>query len=270
MKPEDLLSPEERLKVENELLRLKLELEHGMKQADTSGLNAELENSWLNNIYNFEQEFKNANRIRVYDTIGRPAFRKLVEMPAQEVSGALNEILSVMEEKGVVLDRMCPYEDAVIYKFITEELFECEMDDLSKSGMITHFTYEEFYPNHSYDLHRYSEEFIETLLSKKWNPEFDTFLLSTTVTHGGNKFNNKDISSVLMAFQDGRTFRLDKFEIEHVSFDVEKREAKVQASLAYLVRSHNRTQLYQGHCTLDFSYDFDHWYINGFMLPGFC
>ena len=132
MKPEDKLSSEDQLKIENELLRLKLELEHGMTHLETSTLNTELENSWLNNIYNFEQQFNNAKRIKVYGAIGRPAFRNFATLSTQEVSAALKEILSVMEENGVELDRACAYEDAVIYKFITEELFECEMDDFSK------------------------------------------------------------------------------------------------------------------------------------------
>jgi len=97
MEPEDQLNPEEQLKAENALLKLKLELEHGMKQSDTSSLSAELENSWLTNIYNFEQQFKTAKRVKVYDAIGRPVFRRLEELSSAEVSEALKQILSVME-----------------------------------------------------------------------------------------------------------------------------------------------------------------------------
>ncbi len=43
MEPEDQLNPEEQLKAENALLKLKLELEHDMKQADTSSLSTEVE-----------------------------------------------------------------------------------------------------------------------------------------------------------------------------------------------------------------------------------
>ena len=44
MQPEDQLNPDEQGKAENEILKLKLELEHGMKQSDTFALSAEIEN----------------------------------------------------------------------------------------------------------------------------------------------------------------------------------------------------------------------------------
>ena len=58
MQPEDQLNPDEQVKAENEILKLKLELEYGMNQSDTSALSAETENQWLNYIYNFEQQSK--------------------------------------------------------------------------------------------------------------------------------------------------------------------------------------------------------------------
>jgi hypothetical protein len=269
MKPEHLLSTEDQLKAENELLKLKLELEHGMKQDDTSTLSAEWENLWLNNIYNFEQQFKNARRVKVYDAIGSPAFRKLATLSADEVSVALKEILSAMEENGVVLDCICTYEDAVIYKFITEELFEVELDDISSDCMITHFTYEEFYPNHDYDLRRYSEEFIKNLLSKKWNPEFDTYLLSDNVSCNGRAYNIEDISAVILAFQEGRTFQLDTFEIEQASFDLDRAEGQVKLLLAYHAHTQDGNHFHHGHCILNFNYHIGCWNIRGIKLPGF-
>jgi len=43
------------------------------------------------------------------------------------------------------------YAPSVIYKFITEELFDHEMDDIMLPGFVHHFIYEEFHPNHEYD-----------------------------------------------------------------------------------------------------------------------
>jgi len=269
MEPENLLNPEEQLKAENALLKLKLELEHGMKQADTSSLSAEVENSWLNNIYNFEQQYKNAKRIKVYDAIGRPAFKKLAELSGEAVSDALKGILSVMEKKGVELGFCCPYDDALIYKFITEELFDHEMDDMSVAGMITHFIYEEFHPNHDYDLRRYAKEFLENLLSRKWNQEFDGSSLNKKVLYKGKEYDNEEIAIIILGFQEDRTFQLEDVKIEQVSFDVEKGEGKVQAHLAYRAYSQGKNQHHQGDSVINFKHDFGYWYIQGFQLPGF-
>lgn len=269
MEPENQLTPEEQIKAENALLKIKLELEHGMDQAETSSLSAEAENGWLNNIYNFEQQYGNAKRIKVYDAIGRPPFKKSTELSADEVSDALKGILSVMKNNALDLDFCCPYDDALIYTFITEELFEHEIDDMSVAGMITHFSYEEFHPNHDYDLRRYSNEFLENLLTRKWNPEFDCSSLSQKVSYKEKEYNNEEIGVIILSFQEERTFQLDNFEIEQVSFDVEKGEGKVRAHVAYIAYAGRESQLHQGDAVVNFKYDFGYWVIQGFQLPGF-
>ncbi|MBK6536623.1 MAG: hypothetical protein IPG09_02205 [Ignavibacteria bacterium] len=45
-----------------------------------------------------------------------------------------------MEENGIVLDTLCDYEDEVIYKFITEELFREETNNIRIEGMRHCFT----------------------------------------------------------------------------------------------------------------------------------
>lgn len=251
MKPEKPSDPDE-VKFENELLRLKLKLEHGMEMSDTSGLSAQTENQWLNNVYNFEQQFKSAKKATVYEVIGRPAFKKLEELSVKEVTVALRQLLSCMEEKGVALDCSCQYEDALIYKFITEELFNFEMDDISVEGMTHHFIYEEFHPNHDYDLRRHAKEFIENLLTRKWNPEFDVYTLNNTVSYKGIEYDHQGISAIILAFQKDRNFQLEKIEIGQVSFDVEKGEGNVQAYLAYHAYSPQGNKFHQGDSMLQF------------------
>ncbi|MBI3483398.1 MAG: hypothetical protein HY015_10600 [Bacteroidetes bacterium] len=269
MSTEIPIGPDDELKSENALLKLKLELEHGMTQSDTSGLDAEIENQWLNNIYNFEQQFKQAKKIKVYDAIGRPVFKKLEYLNIKEIPRALKELKSVMAKKGVALDCCCPYGDALIYKFITEELFDHEMDDISFEGMVHHFSYEEFHPNHEYDLRRYTEEFIENLLSRKWNPEFNASLFHNTVAFKGKEYDDRAISEIVLAFQKDRTFQFETIEIIHVSFDVEKKEGKVKGQLVYHVYSRQVSRVHQGEFELNFIYDFGYWYLSGFLLPGF-
>jgi hypothetical protein len=80
------LSPEDELRAENELLKLKLEMEHGMMHSESAALNPEIENAWLKHIYEFEQQAKEGKRIKVYDAIGRPSFRKADELSPDGIS----------------------------------------------------------------------------------------------------------------------------------------------------------------------------------------
>jgi hypothetical protein len=256
------------LRAENEVLKLKLELDHGMKQSDTSSLNPEIENQWLSHIYNFEQQYRDAKKIKLYEAIGRPDFKKLDELLPEQVSAALKQLRSQMEAKRIVLDCCCEYEDAVLYRFITEELFDYEIDDISVEGMMNHFIYEEFHPNHDYDLRRYAKEFIENLFEQKWNPEFHTHLFATMVSYKGKEYNNEEISSIILAFQEGHTFQVEKFTIDNVSFDLEKGEAKVQAGIVYYSCAEQNLQFHQGSATLHFTHQYGYWCLSGFLLPG--
>ncbi len=269
MESEDKLTSEEELRAENELLRLKLQLDHGMQHSDSSMLTPETENQWLNHIYNFEQQYQNSQQVKVYDFVGRPAFSKLADLSGKDVSKALKDILSTMERKGIVLDCSCEYEDAVIYKFITEELFEYEMDNMSIEGMTHHFTYEEFHPNHNNDLRRQAKEFIESLLHRKWNAEFDNFQVSSEIAVNGKDYSAEGFSSVIITFQEGRTFHLHKFEVSRVGFNLEKGSAEVQGSLAYYANTNLTKSLFEGTMEIIFQYEFGYWSIRGFRIPGF-
>ena len=59
---------------------------------------------------------------------------------------------ALLAQKNIVVEFTKPRNARFKYRFITEELFEHEMDDVHVKGMFTHFTYEEFHPNHDYDL----------------------------------------------------------------------------------------------------------------------
>lgn len=63
------LTPEEKLKFENDLLRSKLTAEFGMQKMESS-LNDESENQCLKYLYNFESSYSQGERIKLYDFIG--------------------------------------------------------------------------------------------------------------------------------------------------------------------------------------------------------
>src|SRR5580704_5412580 len=119
---------EDELRAENEVLKLKLELEHGMQDSSDSNLPADVENAWLNNVYSFEQQWKDAKRITVYDLIGKPPYKNINELKKGEIKTELDRLFEVMNASGVKLDMICEYTDKEIYKFITEELFAHETD----------------------------------------------------------------------------------------------------------------------------------------------
>lgn len=266
------MKSEDEIKAENNLLKLKLELEHDMQMMDTSGLDPEIENKFLSNIYNFEKLHKEAKQITIYDFLGRPAFKYYNELNKKEISTELDRLVKVMYENQICLDFCCDYEDETIYKFITEELFLEKTDDVRTEGMFLHFIYEEYHPNHDYDLRRYATEFIEKIISGKWNPELDESQLYSTVYFQGKSFDKKTISKFILTWQACfHPVKSGELSIEHVDFDLENKFASVRVKLNYSTQPiQSKALTYAGISFINFKKtDWDYWCISSFQFPGF-
>jgi hypothetical protein len=254
---------------ENELLRLsRFEPEYGTEESDTPGREPAIEYQWLKRIQNFEEQYKGAKRVKVYDFLGRPAFKKMEELKPQEIEAELDRFQSLMEEKKMALDCSSDYDKAIIYKFVTEELFEQEIDDVSADGVVTHFVYEEFHPNHELDLRKYADELIGILFWKKWD-KFDSHCFALSVGFKGSEYDPASVGDIIQAFQETHgSFSVQQFQIQDVKFDLVKGRAEVKALIRYVVHG-NEILTFDGDCVINFLYQWGFWYICGFRLPGF-
>lgn len=267
----DPLNAEDSVKAENTMLKFKLGLEHGMQMHERGSISPEIENKWLKSIYEFEQQYKDAKRVKVYDHIGRPVFMKCDDLSIIEISNERQRIQSIMAENGVELDCICEYDDATIYRFITEELFEQEMDDMRITGMTCHFIYEEFHPNHDHDLRRHTTMFVNSIFGRKWNAEFDGIIFDRSVTFSGRQYSAAEMSTIILTFQETHTFfRIKTVEINQVSIDAEALKADVRATLSVSgKRKAGGTVNYEGLCAFQFRRDNDYWTVTSFHIPGF-
>jgi len=168
----------ENLRFENEIKKIKLSREHGAhfsESDETSNLNPRLEAEFLDYVEQFEKAYDDCKQIPVYDFIGKPKYKKAEDIPDKEIQSELEKIMLVMNKNGIYLDTLCEVDDRVLYRFITEELFLYETDDIKVAGMMCNFIYEEFHPNHEYDIRNHSIEFIESYLNKE-SDYYTTFL----------------------------------------------------------------------------------------------
>ncbi|MBI3219094.1 MAG: hypothetical protein HYZ44_06260 [Bacteroidetes bacterium] len=262
------MESEDELKAENELLKLKLELEHGMQGHLSEGLNPNMENQWLNYIYNFEKLHKETPRVKVYDFIGRPNFVPIQSLPENEISDALEALENVIQAKGIQLDCLCDYSPATIYQFITEELFEHEMDGIRMEGMVTHFTYEEFHPNHGYDIDRLVTDFITSLFTKKWDDKFDGMSLASQITFNGAQHDQATMNGIILTFQEAHPFvSLDHLTVEEIKFDAENGTGTAKATIVYTIQQ-NPDQV-AGSCAFQVVMEYGYWCLTSIEIPGF-
>lgn len=160
----------EKLRLENEIRKIKLSLEKGatfMDDPDTPALPPEIENDFLNYIEQFETMNENSPKLSVYDKLGRPYFQSFKEISDDQIENELHKLCDLMAQNGIAIDAIYDVDDREMYRFITEDLFEEEFYDMTQIvGMVTHFIYEEFYPNVDEDIKKSAEEFYSSFFDK--------------------------------------------------------------------------------------------------------
>lgn len=249
----------EKLRIENERKKLKLSQEQGANFMQPSGeneLDPILEAQFLDYVDQYENTYKNCKRIIVYDFIGNPEYNNADAVSDDEIHLELQKVVSVMNEKGVFLDTLCEVDDRLLYRFITEELFFEETDDIRIEGMTHNFIYEEFHPNHEYDIRNHSNDFIETYLNKE-SDYYTTFL--TKEAEDTNK---------LKYFRDAfSSFSLEQFEINSISFDEEKSTVNFNINFSGTIEGSVKIQDFSGEGKMELLYMYDFWCIQSVVFP---
>ncbi len=94
--------PDEQLRLENELLKLKLQAETGADLYELSDMPPEVENAFLNNILAFERQLDSMQEVPIFDILGRPAdFPNEQELSDAEIDQQLDRLNDLMRDKGL-------------------------------------------------------------------------------------------------------------------------------------------------------------------------
>jgi len=146
---------DDRLRAENEFLKMKLMLEKGAKFGNMSDMSLppEIENVFLNNIMEFEKQAEKQEYKKVEEQLDNPAhFKPVNEIPDAEIDQAWNELSVYLNDHGINLDACSPnVTSRELYRFTLEELFKEEMSIINMPGMMHCFIYDEFHPDPIYE-----------------------------------------------------------------------------------------------------------------------
>jgi hypothetical protein len=264
------------LPVENELLMLKLKAEFGAECTTGShDIPPVVVNEFLKSVYEFEQKFREPRElIKIYDKIGRPEFRTAEELTEKQLSGELKRLQKQMHKHRLELDVLGEYSDRTIYKFITEEFFEHEMENLDMPGYIHHFCYEEFHPNHEMDIRNRAVEFLTQWFDRKIN-EYSWELADPLVHPDTREFPKSEILKKINHLFDAYTaFRNCSYKFEEISFewneDKERGRGYAGGTAKYdAVTENNETIRIEGPFQFYLSNTDNWWSIFYFIFPGF-
>jgi hypothetical protein len=264
--------PEENLRMENELLRLKLQAELGGQSHSSGNLPPELENEFLKNILAFEHNYANSKRITIYDLLGKPEFKKTEDLNDEAIELALEEVTNLLAKKNIMVhfDEEC--NSRTRYHFITEELFEKETDDFKIPGMTTNFDYEEFHPNHKKDIQNRAIEFLSGWFKQSFD-ENSWELADYFVLPDRRVLSKKDIIAQLKnIFNTYKAFTNEDFFIKEIKFELNENGGlgHAEGGVKYdAVLENGETIVIQGGFKLYLSNENGWWSIFHIVFPGF-
>lgn len=235
-------------KIDNELKKRDLEIKFGAKFSKSSNISPEIESEWLNQIEQYEKQCNNAKSITVWQYLDKPAFKKVDELTSNELADEYERLLKLMENNNVVLETLCKVDKIELYRFITEELFFHEMDNIRIKGMTTHFTYEEFHPNAENDIeHAYDYFFRMTMAKMKdmEGHEYDLLYIDTNNYQDiyGKKVECMQVRNKINNFLNSFDyFEITTNKIQKISINDDKTDAEIIFNIDYLGRFDNSSE----------------------------
>ena len=275
--PEDFshLNDEERLKAENEFLKMKLMLENGAsfgKMDTEKNLSPKIENEFLNYIAEFEKQSQNPTYTTVFDKIERPRhFRPVADIPEKDIERAWNELSGYLYKYGISLDVCSPNISATeLYRFTTEELFQHKISDMNIPGMMNGFIYDEFHPDLVYDNSRQVEQnLLRDIFSKS-----DLFF---EIDYPRTGFIFNDIVYTERQPYIGMINRFkslfDEIELtacEIAGCSITGNDCVVSGNYSALAKSGNTETVYKGNFRVELAEnDMDYWNFTKIQIDGF-
>jgi hypothetical protein len=262
--------------LENELLILKLKAEFGAEcTTGNEDIPPKVVNEFLRSVYEFEQRFREPRPTkRIFEKIGQPYFRKAEEFNDKECSRELIRLTRLLNAHQLELDIMGQYPDRLIYKFITEEFFYHEMEDLTMPGYVHHFSYEDFHPNHELDIRQRSVEFLSQWFSKQIN-EYSWQLADPFVHPDTREFpKNQVLKKIANLFACYQTFSNCEYIISKLEFDWSEQNQSgkgyVEGKVRYDARLENGNVIHvEGPFEFYLANAGEWWSIFYFVFPGY-
>ncbi len=269
--------PQENLRIENELMKIKLKAQYGDAfQMDSSeALPPDVENQFLKNILAFEESYNKGDFITVYDRIGKPDYKSMGEMEADELKESVQQLLELLNQHQINLDFTDgPYDDATVYRFITEELFNQEVEKDPVDGMIMGYIYEEFHPNHKAAIERCTHQFLKEWFTRSFTD--NEFVLSQDIiTADGVQMPQDELLDKLRLFFDAfLNFANDGYNIDNTGFEMQQENDRgmgfAEGMLKYDAEIDNNEMIhFEGPYKLYMQMEYNEWSVFYFVMPGF-
>ena len=271
------LEQTEQLRMENEVLRLKIQAQFGGMHGGSEELPPEIENQFLKQVLAFEESYTTkTKKVKISEMLGHPVFRKSEELNDAEFESESERLAELLKSKSISIDFIRERDDRFQYKFITEEFFEYETDLLiSLPGMMHCFCYEEFHPDHEMDIENRTKEFMNAWFERQ--TEFANYYLSDAfIQPDGKVLSLEELKVKLRDFFDSwSSFEKCEFRILEIKFQLQNdREPYGLGHAEGMVRydailESGKRKTFEGPFKLYLSLQYEWWNVFYFVMEGF-
>lgn len=268
------LEGDEKLKAENEFLKMKLMLEHGA-QFDSEGnkeLPAAIENEFLSNMAEFEKQFAEHKTIKVFDKIGRPAhFKSVAEIPDEEIAKAWGDLSDYLGEYGISLGVCSPnISKRELYRFAIEELFVYEMDDMNIPGMIHGFIYDEFHPDLVYDNSRLVEQNLFRDIFRKEDLFHEIDYDKENFVFNSKLYEKRELFIEMINRFKSLFDEIELLECNVISCRVGETDCEVKGNYKASAKTESDEIIFEGDFKVELILnEFEYWYFKKIQIGGF-
>jgi len=264
----------ESLRMENELLHLKIKAELGVETRNLRHPVPEIENKYLKQVLDFERKTAGAKKQKVYDLIGRPPFKKWDEMEDNDIETALGQLLKLLFKNNIEVLWRDLRDVRVKYRFVTEEIFEHEMHDASKDDFTAQFDYERFHPDHKKAMKKTAAGFLSAWFRQGFS-ENTSLLASRFMLPDRSTRTKKEVLARLRLIFDAYAFFANgEYEITNVTFKLKAGNdsglGHVDGAVKYTaVLESGETAVFDDVFSLLMAYEDERWEVFYLIFPGF-
>ncbi len=248
------------LRIENELKEKMLKQEFCAKyftSRDSSECQLDLEKCFLKYIEHCEKELEEIESRTVHEIIGNISFVKGKDIPDSDICHELEQLINTLNKNNIYIETLFDIEAKVLYNFITEELLKHEIFAIKGEGFNWHFVYEDFHPNHAYNIRINCEDFILSFLETN-NENYKTYLLFDSGY-------NKKLFSFKNAFD---SFDLKRLDIENIGFDKTLGLVEFSADIYGTFDNTCEAQRFYGKGSMALVCEDGFWYVYWVKFPG--
>ena len=105
------------------------------------------DSEFLNEMKEFEKQHEGSKIVNVYKLIGKPSFKKFTELDKDTLKTEYQKFLTLLDTRNIIVHFKNDYPIKEKYRFVTEEIFSQDAEDVKGTNLHVNFIYEDFHPD---------------------------------------------------------------------------------------------------------------------------